>query len=213
MIYYSPIDGDPKLFKGKDRPRTCFIMTKLGKSVPNEIKNIRRSVKQNLDKYEINEVDAASIITGKDFLLKIWNMIVSVPMGIAIINEQMTVNTYSNIFYEIGMLQAYGRETLIIKTPSTQIPSDFVRTEYLNFDDDFDMNFLRYLETVLEFPEHYKNMSDQLEKNPLLSIDFLKRAYFLSGDSKYRIQAKNIFENAEIGDRAKNSVEMLLADF
>lgn len=51
-----------------------------------------------------------------------------VPLGIAFIHHEMTAKTLSNIFYEVGMLHAYGKECLIIKTQGTEVPSDFVRT-------------------------------------------------------------------------------------
>ncbi len=56
-------------------------------------------------------------------------------------------------------------------------------------------------------------MADQFEKNPLLAIDYLKRAYLISGEDTYREEAYKLFEKASIKGRAKNSVEMILADF
>jgi hypothetical protein len=56
-------------------------------------------------------------------------------------------------------------------------------------------------------------MSQQVEKNPLLAIDYLKRAWLISGENTYKDKAREIFQKAYIKDRAKNSVEMLLVDF
>jgi len=105
-------------------------MTKIGKPIPNEVKNIRTTLSKYLKKETINEIDADSYITGKDFLIKIWDNIISVPLGIAVITEELSQRTLENIFYEIGLFQALGKETLIIKTKETSVPSDFVRTEY-----------------------------------------------------------------------------------
>lgn len=54
-----------------------------------------------------------------------------------------------------------------------------------------------------------ETMADQLEKNPLLSIDYLKRAYLITADQKLIMKIGNLVKQANFGDRAKNSVEML----
>src|SRR4029077_1838330 len=99
-----------------------------------EVLRIRHSLTQILKSYGIEVIDAGSAVTGKDFLLKIWSLILTVPLRSASISEGMRTDTLSNIFYELGALQAYGKETLIIKTEAATIPSDFVRTEYVQYD-------------------------------------------------------------------------------
>jgi hypothetical protein len=114
MILYSPIDGNVLASKPSYRPRTCFVMTQLGRPIPTSITEIRSSLTACLRDRDIAEVDAQSAVTGRDFLAKIWGTIIAVPLGIGIIDDSMSRDTFSNIFFEIGMLQAYGKETLII---------------------------------------------------------------------------------------------------
>ena len=116
MIHYSPVDQDVFGRRIQMRPKTCFTMTKLGAPVSQELVRIRRNVERHLRKRSIKSIDAGSVITGKDFLLKIWQMIVSVPLGIGIITDDMTAGTMSNVFYEIGLLHALGKESLVIKS-------------------------------------------------------------------------------------------------
>jgi hypothetical protein len=110
-------------------------------------------------------------------------------------------------------MQAYGKETLVIKTEGAEIPSDFVRTEYIEYPSDFKRKIKKYFKTFFNLPKYYKKMSDQVENNPLLSIDYLKRAWLISGEDSFRQRAKEIFQESAIEGRAKNSVEMLLVDF
>lgn len=56
-------------------------------------------------------------------------------------------------------------------------------------------------------------MSEQLENNPLLIIDYLRRAYLITGENKIREKAKEVFDGMKVEGRAKNSVEILLASF
>jgi hypothetical protein len=210
MILYRPHDGDVHMNHIEYRPRTCFIMTKLGQPIPPEIENIRLELRKVLDRYQIAEIDADTVVTGKDFLMKIWNMIIAVPLGIAIINDEMSAQTLANIFYEIGLMQAYGKETLVIKTKKASVPSDFVRTEYIEYGTNFENQLEKYIHTFFELPLYYDSMADALENNPLLAIDYLRRAYLITGDNKYKLKKKS-YKKAVTQGRAKNSVEALIS--
>ena len=212
MIAYRPTDGDPLTTPIKYRPRTCFLMTQLGAPTKDDIA-IREALTEILSKFRIKTIDANSVVTGKDFLLKIWNLLVAVPLGIAIVNETMSAGTLANIFYELGVLQAHGKETLVVKTKAAKIPSDFVRTEYVQYDGDFSKRITSFLEDLLKQAEYFEIVADQLEKNPLLAIDYLRRAYLISGKINLRSRARQIIATSALKGRAKNSVEMLLANF
>jgi hypothetical protein len=213
MIFYSPIDGEAHTGRIEYHPRTCFVMTKLGDPIPDKVIEIRSRLATIFTDNGINIIDANDVITGKDFLLKIWHILLSVPLGIAIISRDMDHETFANIFYEIGLMQPYGKEILVIKTADAPFPSDFVRTEYIEFAKDFERKITKFMKSFFNLAKHYKLMAVQFEKNPLLAIDYLKRAYLISGEDAYREEAYRIFEKASIKGRAKNSVEMILVDF
>ena len=68
-------------------------------------------------------------MTGWDFLIKIWKLIASSPLAVGIVHEDTASSTQANIYYELGIAQALGKETVIVKSPGAKVPSDFVRTE------------------------------------------------------------------------------------
>ena len=207
MIFYRPTDGDPHTGRIDYRPRTCFIMTKLGHPLPKEVNRIRSYLGKTFVDYNLSLIDANDVITGKDFLLKIWHIILGVPLGIAIITNDMSHKTLANIFYEIGLMQAYGKETLIIKTTDTKLPSDFVRTEYLDFADGFTKKLRKYLEKYFNWASDYEFMSELVEKNPLLAIDYLKRAWLISGEDVYIQKAREIFRQPLLKDEPKTALK------
>ena len=74
-------------------------------------------------------------------------------------------------------------------------------------------DFSRYLEGLSNQAAHYEIVADQLDRNPILAIDYLKRAYLITGDKRFRTKAKTILKEAGIEIRAKNNVELLAAAF
>jgi len=186
MILYHPTEGDIYMRKVEIRPKTCFLMTKLGSSVPTQVSRIRKTLKKYLDPEGIEIIDANSVRTGRDFLIKIWEMIVSVPLGIAIITEELSSQTMANIFFEIGILQTLGKETLIVKSKDCEIPSDFVRTEYIEYGRKFKGEIKKYLNTLYNQADHYDTFGSQLDNNPIVAIDYLRRAYLITSDKNIK---------------------------
>jgi hypothetical protein len=213
MIVYSPLHGEVLMSRITSRPRCCFLVTQLGDPVPDGVEAIRRSVSDLCTDAGYEVIDARTQVTGRDFLLKIWRMIASVPFVVAVCHEEIRCSAQANIFYELGVAQALGKETLLVKSPGASVPSDFVRTEYVEFDDGFDANFAAYLNTLREQAEHYAVIADQLERNPVLAIDYVKRAFLITGDEGLRGKARTLLDDAGLDDRAKNSVEQLAAAF
>jgi hypothetical protein len=129
MIFYRPVDGDVDSAPVRWRRRTCFLMSAMGGRLPDEVLTAKRRVRAGLRAAGYRTIDAASATTGKDYLLKIWALAVSCPVGIAIVHKGIRPETMSNVFYELGWMHAYGRETVVIKIGDFKLPSDLVRTE------------------------------------------------------------------------------------
>ena len=176
-------------------------MTKLGHPIPEEISRIRRALVRQLRARRIEPLDAESTVTGRDFLLKIWDLIVGCPLGISIVSADLPPSTVANIFYEIGLLQALGKETLVVKTKGAPVPSDFVRTEYIEYDRrSFAKKVRRYLDQLFEQADHYVKMAENLDTSPALAIDYLKRAYLITGDDQIHARL-----NAAVADLSRES--------
>jgi len=213
MIIYNPSDGDAFTTSIKSAPRHCFLMTRLGKPVPKMVKDIGREVQSCCRKSKYVVIDAGTRITGRDFLIKIWKMIASSPVAVGVVHETIPAITQANIFYELGVAQALGKETLIVKSPKAKVPSDFIRTEYITYNAGFARNFSKYLADLEDQAEHYEIVADQLDRNPVLAIDYLKRAYLITGENRLKNKAKSVIQDAGLQDRAANSVELLAASF
>lgn len=192
-------------------PRSCFVMTQIGTPHPPILDSIRTDLSIELLKRNIKELDANSQIKGKDFLSKIWRQIHAVPLGIAIVTGDMKVSTISNIFYEIGVFNALGKETIVIKSKDFSIPSDFIRTEYIEYDDKFVEKINKFLDQVFELADHYEIMGESLEKNPMLTIDYFKRAYLITGDTKYFRKTEEIINGRKFDFQSNHFIKDFLS--
>jgi hypothetical protein len=186
-------------------------MTQLGLPFPKILESIRTDLTVELSKRKIRELDANSYIKGKDFLSKIWRQVLAVPMGISIVTEDMKVSTISNIFYEVGVLNALGKETILIKSKGFNIPSDFIRTEYIEYDDQFPEKINKFLDQVFELADHYEIMGESLEANPLLTIDYYKRAYLITGEPKYFRKTEEIINGRKFDIQSNHFIKNFLS--
>jgi hypothetical protein len=184
-----------------------------GKPIPEILAKARKRVNTALDDAGFRIHDASSVTTGKDYLLKIWSLAVSTPVGIAIVHEGIRPDTMANVFYELGLMHAYGRETVVVKAGAVALPSDLVRTEYIELGRSFPRQFAAFLASLEARAEYYLTLADQLEQDPLLAIDYLRRSYLISGDVALRRRAKRILDASRFAERAKNSVESNLVRF
>lgn len=213
MIIYNPVDGDALTSTIPSNPRHCFLMTQLGGSISDPVEAMRDGVTRLCGEVNYEVIDARSQVTGRDFLMKIWKLIASAPLSVGICHEEIPFTTQMNIYYELGVAQALGKETMLVKSPGTKVPSDFVRTEYVEFDDDFETTFTRYLRSLQEQADHYEEVADLLERNPILALDYLRRAFLISGEERLRTAARDLIAKEGLDARAKNSVERLAAAF
>ena len=172
-------------------------MTQLGGTTSPGLSEIRSALRTTFEAREITEIDANSITTGRDFLDKIWKQILAVTIGIAILTKGMPASTIGNIYYELGLLDA-----LVIKTSDFKIPSDFLRTEYITFHTNFERHINQFFDNIFEREVHYSLMSDLMKVDPVLSIDYLRRAFLITGDHNYISSASEIYqENLQAIDK------------
>ena len=213
MIIYNPLDGQAFTYLIQSKPKHCFLMTRLGEPVPPMVKDIRKALRECLRSVNYKVIDASTTVTGRDFLLKIFCQIAASPLSVSVLHEDIPVPTQVNIFYELGIAQALGKETVIIKSPKSKVPSDFIRTEHIVFDSNFSKNFRKYLDSIFSAASFYEMLADQLDRNPILELDYLKRAYLINGEARLKSRAKEITKTAGLEKRATNSVELIAATF
>lgn len=206
MIIYHPFEGDISSSPVIYSPKTCFIMTQLGVNICRYVTRVRSVVSRILREYEIRELDANTITTGGDYMTKIWKQVFSCPIGIAIISENLSPSTIGNIFYELALMDSYGKETLVIKTAGCTIPSDLKRTEYINVSGKYSRKIKSFINNVLKRAEYYELVAQQVEEgDPVQAIDYLRRSYLITGNNEIRECAADIYNtrNSDIDRQSR----------
>lgn len=213
MFYYQPTDGEICSKHIKWLPRTCFLMFQQGGKIPDILKDAHNSLVEILESRNFYTIDANSRTTGRDFLYKIWEIAASVPIGFAIIHEKINPKSMANIFYELGIMQALGKETLVIRVGKAKIPSDFIRTEYVNFDENFETSIHSYIDALEAQAKHYIEISEYLLNNPILSLDYLKRAFLITKNKSIITKQKAILESSNLPTLSAKGLKTLFPNF
>lgn len=207
-MIYQPTDGEILNRITECHPKTCFLMTQLSTPVPQVVTEIRKKLAKVLKQQGITLLDASQVIKGRDFLLKIWELILSVPMGVAIIDKGMKSTAINNVYYEIGVMQAYGKETLVVRTKDTKVPSDFIRTEYVTYDNLFAKSIGKFITSCNKQAKFYLITAQTLKKNPPLALDYYRRAYLMTGEKQLLRKAKNILQTPGYRDICSSCVAL-----
>ena len=66
---------------------------------------------------------------------------------------------------------------------------------------------------IHEQADYFERMADQLERDPILALDYLKRAFLINGDNNLKRNARKVVKGAGLDERAANSVEQIAAVF
>ncbi|MGH7584491.1 MAG: hypothetical protein ACREL5_14825 [Gemmatimonadales bacterium] len=151
--------------------------------------------------------------TGRDYLAKIWELLISCPVGVAIVHEDIAPMTMANIYYELGILDALGRESIVVAVGKPELPSDLTRTEHISTGRGFDRRFAGFITSLERRATYYHRMARNLDRNPLLTIDLLRRASMLNGDAALNRVARKVWFTLGTTHRAKGAVESLMITF
>ena len=83
------------------------------------------------------------------------------------------------------------------------VPTDLMRTEYVSVTDNFIKNLKQFVAEFGELADFYETISEQLDRNPILAMDYLRRSYLISGNDNARDKARSILEAGNLEDRAR----------
>ncbi len=124
-----------------------------------------------------------------DFLLKIARLIMGCGFGIAIFSNRTPPKTLGNIFFEVGYCLAVGKPVHLVFCGKNIVPSDFVRSEWIEYKNGSNVQFTRDLDASFEglnnecqFMELLADTAFEAERmNPELAFERYKRVALING--------------------------------
>lgn len=163
-VIFSPIDDSELRGPYRPLPRYAFLMVHSSEGVAPVEKKIEKDINKILLSQRFKTTKATLIYTSKDYLLKIIRSIQGCGFAIAIFSEYTPAATLANIFFEIGICYVLGKDVIIVKTADANPPSDFVRTEWIEFDPSkqkkFTLDITKACKTMKENAEFLYKLGD-----------------------------------------------------
>lgn len=171
------------------RPRTAFLMTP-SKTKRNEVlRRVISRISSELKRQGLNSLDGCSLVELGDTVCNICYTMQGCAIGIGFYHPDMPVDALSNIFWEMGMLQGWGRPVLIVATKREDLPSDFTR-DFCIFYENNNRYIGKFKELVTRFKEREKYYVEMLADEAIKTADYEKaikyyqEAYLISGNKQ-----------------------------
>ena len=140
------------------------MMLQLGEGVSQLEAEMDEVVSSVLHTRKLTALRASSERGQKDYLDKIIQLIRGCGIGVAIFSEYTPAPTLANIFFEVALCNLLGKPVLIVKSDGAKAPSDFVRTEWINFGvgkkPQLRKDFSHSVSSILEFAKYYESIGD-----------------------------------------------------
>ena len=129
-------------------PKRCFlIISDAENSIKNNVNGTKLKdksiLRQKIDdvflSFGYSVIDAMSVPESGDNYCKICELILSSAFGIAVITKNTPEKSLKNIYLEIGLMKAFGKEVIIITDDRHNLASDLLGKGNLEFVDYSDM--------------------------------------------------------------------------
>jgi hypothetical protein len=161
-LLFSPVDQTELRGPFKPRPRSAFLMLQIGEPISNQEMAIQKQVRAELRARKIEVITAGDVPGTGDYLKKIIDLIRGSGFGIAIFSDLTPARTLANIFFELGVAAILGKPVQLLIAGAAPAPSDFVRTEWLRYDQShkakFAANLKRSLGMIVDGAEYYQKV-------------------------------------------------------
>lgn len=161
-LIFSPVDLSELRDPFSPRPKSAFLMLQLGGTIAGSEIRMRQLVSDALTDRGIAALTTEVVSGTGDYLKKIVDLLRACGFGFAIFSDVTPARSLANIFFEVGVAGILGKPVQLLLAGAAPPPSDFVRTEWIRFDEAHENQFLRQLSqalgTIGELAEYYRKL-------------------------------------------------------
>jgi hypothetical protein len=204
-LVFSPLSEDilsspPKRL----HPGHAFVMRQIG-DPPAVDKRMAEIVEEVFAARGVRTKDADASTGGGDFLERILGLIRATGFTVAIFSHETRADAMANITLELGFAAMCGKPLVIVKSKEAKAPSDFTRTDWIEFDQGKEGRFRAKLNQALNTIEEASDFENFLLETAIeaksidcaVALERAIKAFLLNSDATLLDKAERIAERLE----------------
>lgn len=166
------------------------------------LKRVISRISSELKRQGFNSLDGCSLVELGGTVCKICSTIQGCAIGIGFYHPDIPVDAVSNIFWEMGMLQGWGRPALLVANKKENLPSDFTGESCIFYEDD-NRYISKFRDLVTGFKGRENYYVDILAGQAIRTADYEKaikyyqEAYLISGNRQILNKMRKLKEDLE----------------
>ena len=204
-LVFSPLSEDilsnppRRLFPGH-----AFVMRQIGEP-PAIDERMATIVSEVFSARGVPTKDADASTGGGDFLERILGLIRATGFTVAIFSHETRANAMANITLELGFAAMCGKPLIIVKSKEAKAPSDFTRTDWIEYDEPGEARFRRKLDQALDTIEEVgafeqfllDTAMDARSMDCAIALERASKAFLLTSDERMIEKAERIGERLD----------------
>jgi hypothetical protein len=184
------------------RPKGVFLMTPSKAKRSDELKLVISRISSELNKQEFKPLDGCALVDLGDTVCKICSTMQGCAMGIGFYHPGIQADALSNIFWEMGVMQGWGRPVLLIASKKEDLPSDFTR-DFCVFFENNSQYMRKFRELIVSFKQREQQYVDTLASEAIRMADYEKAfkyyqdAFLISGNRQILTKIRKLKDTVE----------------
>ena len=209
-LVFSPLSEDILSTPPRSlHPGHAFIMRQIG-NPPAVDERMAAIVLEEFRARKVSTKDADASSGGNDFLERILGLIRGTGFTVAIFSHDTRATAMANITLELGFAAMCGKPLVIVKSKEAAAPSDFNRTDWVEYDEKDEARFRKKLRQALDTIDDIAGFEESLLDVALnarsmdcaVAFERANKAFLLTSDERFLSIATEIGKRI---DRAGNS--------
>jgi hypothetical protein len=184
------------------RPKTAFLMTPSKTKRNDALKRVISRISSELQRQGFDFLDGCSLVELGGTVCKICSTMQGCAIGIGFYHPDIQADAVSNIFWEMGMLQGWGRPALLVATKKEDLPSDFTGESCIFYEDN-NRYISKFRDLLTGFKEREKYYVEILADEAIRTADYEKaikyyqEAYLISGNRQILNKMRRLKKDLE----------------
>jgi hypothetical protein len=160
--------------------------------------------------------DSDASTGGKDFLERILGLIRGTGFTVAIFSHDTRATAMANIMLELGFAAMCGKPFVIIKSKEAAAPSDFTRTDWIDYDPKDEPRFrhklTQALDTLRELAAYEETLLEVALNAKLMdcavAFERANKAFLLTGEARFIDAAQSINDRLEAAANVESIADL-----